>query len=77
MMGSSGVYKVTVLTSGSGSVDVPGSAFVASGSNYVITFSTDPVALYDNGTVKTSSIASHKYTISSIAADHAIVAVWA
>lgn len=77
MMGSTGVYKVTVQTAGSGSVDVPGSAFVASGSNYVITFSTDPVALYDNGTVKTSSIASHKYTISSIAADHTVVAIWA
>ncbi|MBP5727402.1 MAG: hypothetical protein J6Y48_10060 [Clostridia bacterium] len=54
-----------------------GSFYVASGQNAVLDFgSTDPTKLYDNGSDVTSSIASHKYTISSIAAAHDLVAVF-
>ena len=38
--------------------------------------SKDPTALYDNTANVTSKLATHKYTISSIAAAHEIVAVW-
>lgn len=76
--GGTTMHRITVLTSGSGRATPSGTYYVANNGSTVIDFgSSDPVALFDNGTTKTSSIASHKYTISSITAAHDIVAVWA
>ena len=76
--GASTMHRITVITSGSGSATPRGTFYVANAGSTSIDFgSSDPVALYDNGTVKTSSIASHKYTISNVTAAHDIVAIWA
>lgn len=76
--GASTAYAVRIQHSGAGaSTPGEGTIYIEAGENVVIDFgSDDPDALYDNGTDKTSSIASHKYTISAIAADHDVVAIW-
>lgn len=76
--GATNVYRVTVLTSGDGTATPSGTFYVKAGENAVIDFGTDdPDALYDNGSSVTSSIASHKYTLSGVSAAHDIVAIWA
>lgn len=77
MRGEGGYYAVNISHSGEGdSTPGVGTAYVAAGVNLEISFVTDPSTLLDNGTVVTNSISSHKYTISSIAANHDIIAVW-
>lgn len=76
LFGATASWNVTTVIVGSGSVSPSGSNAYAAGSNAVLTFTADPSALYDNGTDVTASISSHKYTISAIAADHQIVAIW-
>ena len=50
---------------------------MTAGQSLAIDFGTkDPTALYDNAVNVTSNLAAHKYTVSSIAAAHEIVAVW-
>ena len=71
--GTSKVVRVAVH--GSGTV-TPMVSVVASGSNVELAVSGSPTALYDNGTDKTSSISSNKYSISSIAADHEVVVIY-
>lgn len=76
--GEGGYYAVSIAHSGEGdSTPGVGTAYVAAGGNLEISFVEDPDTLLDNGTIVTSSISSHKYTISSIAANHDIIAVWA
>ena len=78
MIGSTAAWPVEISHVGAGASDPgEGVTFVTAGQDKVITFTTDPTALYDNAEDVTSSIASHKYTISSIAAGHKIVAVCA
>ena len=76
--GSTAAYGVTISHVGSGaSTPGEGTTYVTAGQSMVIDFgSKDPTALYDNAQSVTSSISAHKYTISSISADHEIVAVW-
>ena len=76
LAGASTVYPVRITNVGTGASNPgPGVIYVAAGQNLVIDFGTnDPTALYDNGTSKSPS--SHKYTISSIAAAHDVVAIW-
>ena len=77
LFGATSAYLVSTEIVGSGSVTPSGSHYVTAGQNAVLDFgSTDPTKLYDNGSDVTSSIASHKYTISSIAAAHRLVAVF-
>lgn len=71
--GTSKVVRVAVH--GSGTV-TPMVAVAASGSNVELSVGGSPTALYDNGTLKTSSISSNKYTISSISADHEVVVIY-
>lgn len=76
LAGATAVWPVRITNIGNGT-STPGTGviYVAAGQNQVIDFgSSDPTALYDNGTTKTPS--SHKYTISSIAGAHDIVAIW-
>lgn len=77
--GASGTaYAVRIQHSGAGaSTPGVGTKYVVAGDSQVIDFGTsDPDALYDNGVDVTGSIAAHKYTISSIAANHDVVAIW-
>lgn len=76
--GGTAAYAVTVAHVGSGTSDPgEGTTYVTAGQSMVIDFGTkDPTALYDNAVNKTASITTHKYTVSSIAADHEIVAIW-
>lgn len=78
LAGDGNAYSVRIRHSGAGaSTPGVGTKYVAAGGSQVIDFGTnDPDALYDNGADVTSSITSHKYTISAIAADHDIVAIW-
>lgn len=78
LAGDGNAFSVRIQHSGAGaSTPGVGSKYVAAGGSQVIDFGTnDPDALYDNGVDVTSSIAAHKYTISSIAANHDIVAIW-
>lgn len=76
--GATTVWEVSVEIIGNGSVSPAGSNYHTAGQNVVLDFGdTDPTVLYDGTTNKTSSISSHKYTISSIAAPHHLVAVFA
>lgn len=77
LFAATSAYLVSTEIVGSGSVTPAGSNYVTAGENAVLDFgSTDPTKLYDNGSDVTSSIASHKYTISAIAAAHRLVAVF-
>ncbi len=69
-------YTVEVQRQGSGTVSPIGKTSVAAGGSLVINVSGSPTKLYDNGTDKTSSIASNKYTISTISADHAVAVIY-
>jgi len=78
IMGHSSGYSVAIRNVGSGS-STPGNglSFYTAGTSAVIDFgATDPAKLYDGTTDKTSQIASHKYTISNIAANHDITVIW-
>ena len=76
LFGATTTWNVTTVIVGTGTVSPSGSNAFTAGSNAVLTFAADPDALYDNGTDVTASIASHKYTISAIAADHQVVAIF-
>lgn len=77
LRGGSAAHAVTLEIIGEGSADPgAGTHYYAAGTNAVITFATDPTALYDGSTLATSSITSHKYTITAINADHHLRAVW-
>lgn len=78
LAGESAAYAVRIQHSGVGaSTPGVGTTYVTAGQSQVIDFGTnDPDKLYDNGADVTASIASHKYTISAIAADHDLVAIW-
>ena len=75
--GSNAAYGVTVRVSGNGTVTPSGTTFVTAGQNLELTLSSAPVAFYDNGVDASASISNSKYTISSIAAAHDIIAVFA
>lgn len=76
--GNTAAYAVTIQHEGGGaSTPGAGTVYVTSGQSQVIDFgATDPTALYDNAVNVTAKISNHKYTISSIAADHKILAIW-
>ena len=76
LFGAATTWNVNTIVVGTGTVSPAGSNAYTAGSNVQLTFTTDPSALYDNGTDVTASISSHKYTISAIAADHQVVAIW-
>lgn len=78
LAGGTAAYGVTVTHVGNGTSDPgEGTTYVTAGESFSVDFgATDPTALYDNAANVTSKLSSHKYTISSIAAGHEIVAVW-
>jgi len=69
-------YTVTVAKSGDGSVSPLGEYLIAAGEDFVIDVGAGVDALYDNGTDVNASIYNGKYTISDIAANHEIAAVF-
>lgn len=73
--GAGQAYTVTIAKSGSGEVEPLGTVCAASGTSLEISVGT-PTKLYDNGEDKTSAVASGKYTVASIAADHEITVVY-
>lgn len=76
MFGKDAGYSVRVIVSGNGSVNKP-YVFAAAGANVTLTFGSVPAALYDNGSDASSALSGEEYTISSVAADHEIVAIFA
>ena len=77
LRGGTAAFGVTLELIGNGSAEPgEGTYYYEAGSSVVITFATDPAALYDGNTLKTSSLASHKYTIANLAADHHLRAIW-
>ena len=78
LAGGTAAYGVTITHIGTGTSDPgEGTTYVTAGQSLAIDFGTkDPTALYDNAVNVTSKLATHKYTVSSIAAAHEIVAVW-
>lgn len=75
--GSKAAFALHIQHIGQGSsAPGAGTVYVTSGENQVVEFPTPPTKLYDNAEDVTASIQSGKYTISAIAADHALVAVW-
>ena len=74
--GSSEAFAVRVLSTGAGTVSPEGTTYVTSGGNLEISLTGTLTKLYDNGTDKTSSVSSGKYTISAIAAAHDVVAIF-
>ncbi len=78
LAGGTAAYGVTITHIGTGTSDPgEGTTYVTAGQSLAIDFGTkDPTALYDNAVNVTSNLAAHKYTVSSIAAAHEIVAVW-
>ncbi len=69
-------HKISVAKSGTGVCTPSGDKYVVSGGALEIKFSGTPTQLFDNGTDKKSSIASGKYVISNVVADHEIVVVF-
>ena len=78
LAGGTAAYGVTITHIGTGTSNPgEGTTYVTAGQSLAIDFGIkDPTALYDNATNVTSNLAAHKYTVSSIAAAHEIVAVW-
>ena len=78
LAGGTAAYGVTITHIGAGTSDPgEGTTYVTAGQSLAINFGAkDPTALYDNAVNVTSKLATHKYTVSSIAAAHEIVAVW-
>lgn len=75
--GATTVWEVSCQIIGTGSVDPAGTNYVTAGQNAVLDFgTTDPTKLYDGTSDVTSSISSHKYTISAIAAPHHLIAIF-
>lgn len=75
-------YRVSLQIVGTGtSVPAPGATYVEAGGNLEINFSAVPEAVYDTvgdtTTDITSSLVSKKLTLSTLAADHKLVAVFA
>lgn len=77
MLGATETCLVDTTIVGNGTVEPGASHFFEAGEDAVLTFSSAPVALYDNGVNKTSSVANKEYTISNIAAPHHLVVVFA
>lgn len=75
---SGGAFAVRFNVIGDGNA-APGEGtyFVTSGESFEITFAEDPTKLYDGSTDVTASISGHKYTVSAIAADHQLTAIFA
>jgi hypothetical protein len=69
-------YTVKVAKSGDADVSPLGTYIVAAGEDFEITIPTGVDALYDNGADVSASVVSNKYTISSLAASHEVVAVY-
>lgn len=68
-------YDIDVIVSGDGDV-TPMKSCVASGGSIVLTFADNPTELFDNGVDVTASISAKKYTLSNVAADHKIAAIY-
>ena len=69
-------HVVNIQKSGTGTVSPDKVAYVPEGENLVITFSTTPSAVYDNGADVTSSVSSKKYTITAVSEDHDVIAAF-
>lgn len=69
-------YTVTVAKSGDAAVSPIGTFIIAAGEDFVINVPAGVDALYDNGTDVSASVVSNKYTITSLAASHEVVAVY-
>ena len=67
-------YVVSVTCHG-GSVE-PAAMFVESGEDAVLTFSSAPSAVFDNGQDVTASLSGAVYTISGVSAAHQVIAIW-
>lgn len=72
---SGGAYTVTVDCYGNMTADKAGTGYYTSGSSVAISFSPAPTKLYDNGQDVTASVSGGKYTLSSMSANHQIVAI--
>lgn len=69
-------YTVTVAKSGDGAVSPVGTFIIAAGEDFEISVPTGVDELYDNGADVLVSIVAGKYTISTLAASHEVVAVY-
>ncbi len=72
-------YEINVQCNGAGSGDDAspiGPHYVGAGESFGIAITGTPTALYDNGTDKKSSIASGKYTLTNVTANHNIAVVF-
>lgn len=76
VLGIATYYKVNIQKQGSGTVSPVGTVSVAAGTSFVINVSGTPTKVYDNGTDKTTSVASNKYTITALAADHNVAVIY-
>lgn len=76
LFGATATWPVSVEIIGDGSADPSGTSYFPAGQNAEITFSANPTVLYDGTTDKTSAVSNKKYTISSIAGPHHLVAVF-
>lgn len=76
-LGLATAYEINVATSGEGTVSPLGRTMVAAGGSFVLNVGADITKLYDNGVDVTSSIdAGDRYTLTTMDADHDIVAVF-
>ena len=69
-------YEVRVTGSGEGDFSPEGSHMVSAGSNFTLSFTDAPSALYDNGVDVTALISEGQYTISSIDDDHSLSVIY-
>lgn len=79
LLGVSTWYKINVQVNGAGTGEAAtpvGANAVASGTGFVLTITGTPTALYDNGVDKVADIASGKYTLSAVAADHNLAVIF-
>ncbi len=72
-------YSVNIQVQGASGTDAVtpvGVVAVAAGEDLALTITGTPTALYDNGTDNVSSASGGTYTISEIAADHAVAVIF-
>lgn len=69
-------FTAQIMLMGEGTASHNGIVSVASGETLEITFTNTPTKLYDNGSDVTSSVASKKYTLSSVNENHKICAIF-